>query len=73
MFKYMDIQKIIQESINKVLKENSEREQYISDSINHDVEELDKMCQKFMQEQSDVNLGWLVWHCKNFIQKYNNI
>ena len=69
----MDIQKIIQESINKVLKENSEREQYISDSINHDVEELDKMCQKFMQEQSDVNLGWLVWHCKNFIQKYNNI
>lgn len=69
----MNIQKIIQESIDKVLKENSEREQYISDSINHDVEELDKMCQKFMQEQSDVNLGWLVWHCKNFIQKYNNI
>lgn len=65
----MNIKKIVQESINKVLKENEE--EYVFDNINRDVNGLDRMCQKFMQEQSDINLRWLVWYCKNFIEKYN--
>lgn len=65
----MNIKKIVRESINKVLKENEE--EYVFDNINRDVNGLDRMCQKFMQEQSDINLRWLVWYCKNFIEKYN--
>jgi hypothetical protein len=65
----MNIKRIVRESINKVLKENEE--EYVFDNINRDVNGLDRMCQKFMQEQSDINLRWLVWYCKNFIEKYN--
>ena len=65
----MNIKRIVRESIKKVLKENEE--EYVFDNINRDVNGLDRMCQKFMQEQSDINLRWLVWYCKNFIEKYN--
>lgn len=67
----MNIKRIVRESINKVLKENEE--EYVFDNINRDVNGLDRMCQKFMQEQSDINLRWLVWYCKNFIEKYNKM
>ena len=67
----MNIERIVKQAFNRVLNENEQKQQYIAHKINSDVEELNRMCQKFMQEQSNTNLGWLLWYCRNFVKKYD--
>ena len=68
----MNIERIVKETFNKVLNENAQKDQYFRDNVNRDVQELVKMSEKFLNIQNDRNLAWLVWYCKNFVQKYNN-